>query len=85
MVVSNLRLEHFVKLGLEVSASPFLVCMAKVSIASDVGNHYSGKSALHAAHSAPLAQRILFRARAAGKAPALSEAMLLPSSDSAPT
>jgi hypothetical protein len=62
MVVRDLGLEHFVKLGLEVSASPFLVRLAEVSIASDVGNHHSGKSALHAAHSTPLTRSARGRA-----------------------
>jgi hypothetical protein len=53
VVFRDLWLEHFVKLGLEVSARPFLVCLAEMSIASNVGDHHSGKSALHLAYSAP--------------------------------
>jgi hypothetical protein len=56
VVFCDLWLEHFVKLGLEVSARPFLVCLAEVSVASDVGDHHGGKSALHAAYSALLSR-----------------------------
>jgi hypothetical protein len=51
MVLRDLRLKNFVQLGLEVSARPLLVCLAEVRVASDVGDHHRGKSALHVACS----------------------------------
>ncbi len=40
VVFRDAWLEHFVKLCLEVSARPFLVCLAQVCVASDVCNHH---------------------------------------------
>jgi hypothetical protein len=59
VVICDIGLEHLVKLGLEMSASSFLVRLAEMPITSDVGNHHSGKPALHAAHSTLLEVMLL--------------------------
>jgi hypothetical protein len=44
----DLRLEHLVQVGLKPRARSFLIDLAEAAIASDIGDHYRGESALHA-------------------------------------
>ena len=44
----DLRLKHFVQVGLKMSACPFLIGLAQTAISGDVGNQHSGEPPLHA-------------------------------------